>query len=123
MFEIFLLEEDIEHMNYVLSRGSNINHVNFRTHLTPPHLAIEKRMRLSTVKFLLKNKANPHIEDSKGRDCCDKAKDAGLTYSRIRKLNDDKCIHDPSIRIKNKDVLKNIAYQRSLHLGAFVSNL
>lgn len=99
-------------MNYVLSRGSNINHINFVTNLTPLHLAIEKQMRPSTIKFLLKNKANPHIEDKDGKDCCDKAKMNGLTYSRIRKLNDGKCHADPSLRIKNKDQLKNIALQR-----------
>lgn len=112
VFETFLINEDIEHMNYVLSRGSNINHINFRTNLTPLHLAIEKQMRPSTIKFLLKNKANPHIEDTDGKDCCDKAKEAGLMYSRIRKLNDGKCSHDPSIRIKNKELLKKIANQR-----------
>ena len=108
-----MLNQDIEHMNYVLSRGSNINHINFRTNLTPLHLAIEKRMRPSTIKFLLKNKANPHIEDKNGKDCCDKARELvkkqDLIYSRIRKLNDGRCEQDPSLRVKNKELLKTIA--------------
>jgi hypothetical protein len=27
------------------------------------------------LKFLLKNGANPHIEDFSGKDCCDKVKE------------------------------------------------
>lgn len=26
------------------------------------------------IKFLLRHEANPHLEDNKGQDCCDKAK-------------------------------------------------
>jgi len=42
--------------------------------ITPLHAAIENGLNVKVVKFLLKCKANPHIEDIHGKDCCDKAK-------------------------------------------------
>lgn len=99
-------------MNYVLSRGANINNMNLRTQLTPLHLALEKKMRPSTIKFLLKNKANPHIEDKHGKDCCDKAREMGEWYARIKKLHERKCVEDPSLRIKNNVYMMKILKQR-----------
>ena len=69
-------------------------------------------MRPSTIKFLLKNKANPHIEDKRGMDCCDKAKEMGEKYARIKKLNERKCDEDPSMRIKNNIYMKKILSSR-----------
>ena len=99
-------------MNYVLSRGANINNMNLRTQLTPLHLALEKNMRPSTIKFLLKNKANPHIEDKYGKDCCDKAKEKGEKYARIKKLHEGKFDEDRSLRIKNNVYFKKILTDR-----------
>jgi ankyrin repeat protein len=47
-------------------RGSDLNHCSLKTGWTPIHWAIENNISAKIVKFLLKNGANPHIEDSLG---------------------------------------------------------
>jgi len=64
------------------------------------------------IKFLLRHKADQHIEDINGLDSCDKAKEKPR-YAKIAPLHTD-CI-DSNLRIKfdkkehqNKDVLRNL---------------
>ena len=55
----------------LIKRGSNINYVN-RLGFTPLHLAIEVG-NTEAISYLLRNGADPHIEDLTGEDSCDKA--------------------------------------------------
>ena len=50
-------------MKELLSKGADINYINPFTSFTPLHLAIENKMDISIIQFLLSNDANPHIED------------------------------------------------------------
>ena len=47
-------------------RGCDVNHRSTKTGWTPLHWAIENQISYKFIKFLLKNGANPHIEDSTG---------------------------------------------------------
>ena len=69
--------ENFELATKLISRGANINAVNREGRTALTHAVSEKR--LSIIDFLLKNGANPHIEDLSGKDCCDYAKESGLT--------------------------------------------
>ena len=51
------------------------------------------------MKFLLGNGANPHVEDYKGLDCCDKAEHVER-YAKIKEFRKKLCHNNPSIRIK-----------------------
>ena len=73
IFTKYLHKKDIERMGKLLKRGCDPNYVSTKFGYTPLHHAIEAKMASKFVKFLLKNGANPHIEDFQGIDCCDKA--------------------------------------------------
>jgi ankyrin repeat protein len=73
VFSIYLMNKDLNRMKQLLMRGAEINYVNKKNGLTPLHFAIENNMNSKIVNFLLKQGANPHIEDFNGQDCCDKA--------------------------------------------------
>ena len=82
-------------------RGCDVNYCGLNTGKTPMHWAIEHGLPCCYIKFLLKNKANPHIEDADGKDCCDKAK-LNPRYVKMKTLTceDCGCSKDPSLRIK-----------------------
>ena len=63
---------DLQRMKQLLMRGANVNFCGIKK-LTPLHLAIDNQAPTKVIKFLLKQGANPHIEDTNGLDCCDKA--------------------------------------------------
>lgn len=86
-------------MKQLLMRNADVNYQSSKNGNTALHIAIEKLLPLKYVKFLLKNGANPHIEDHTGKDCCDKAKGIQL-YSQVEALNCFECHNDPSLRIK-----------------------
>lgn len=65
------------------------------------------------IKHLLKNNANPHIEDANGQDCCDKAREIP-EYRKIKALSGKACSKDPSIRVKCNTALKKIQYKRGV---------
>jgi ankyrin repeat protein len=70
----------------LLKRGSEINFVNSKG-LTPLHYAIEANLESKMIKFLFNNGADPHIKDTKGRDCCDYAKNK-QRYARVKQLSE-----------------------------------
>ena len=88
-------------MKQLLQRGSDINHVSSKTGWTPLHWAIESKIESKFIKFLLKNGAEPHIEDVNGLDACDKAKKIER-YRGISLLTDPNsgCGANPSLRTK-----------------------
>jgi ankyrin repeat protein len=96
-----LMRKDLDRMKQLLYRGADINYVNYLG-LTPLHQAIEKEMNSKIINFLLKNGANPHIEDFKGEDCCEKAQ-AIPRYSKLKKLVCMECRTNPSLRIKQTE--------------------
>lgn len=93
-----LMRKDIDRMKQLLYRGANINYVNHKG-LTPLHQAIDKQMNSKIINFLLKNHADPHIEDFEGRDCCDKAQQIDR-YAKLKKLVSRECFHNRSLRTK-----------------------
>lgn len=98
VFMIYMKQYNLDKMASLLTRGANVNYVNSVTNLTPLHFAIENNMRPSLIKFLIKNKANPHIEDMNGVDCCDKAAEY-VQYRKLIGLRERKCLEKPKIRI------------------------
>lgn len=84
-----LMRKDLDRMKQLLYRGADINYVNYKG-LTPLHQAIEKEMNSKIINFLLKNGANPHIEDFKGEDCCDKS-EVIKRYEKLKKLTAREC--------------------------------
>ena len=66
IFTRYLYKKDLERMSKLLKRGCDINYINTKFGFTPLHHAIEAKMASKFVKFLLKNGANPHIEDFQG---------------------------------------------------------
>lgn len=80
-------------------RGSNINYTNKITGLTPLQIAIQNNMNSKVVKFLLREGANPHVEDKDGKDCCEKAQ-GNERYEKIKIFKNPECIANPSLRIK-----------------------
>ena len=54
----------------LINRGSNKNYVNSNGK-TPLHFFIESKL-IQQCKYLLANKADPHIMDLTGMDVCDK---------------------------------------------------
>lgn len=72
-------------MKVILTRGANINYVNKKEGKTPLHIAIEQRLSPEIIKFLLKNGANPHIEDLNGVTCQEKVKEYP-PYSSIKEF-------------------------------------
>ena len=93
----FLKKKDLERCKQLLMRGANINYEN-KNGLTPLHYAIEQRLPLKIIKFLIQNGAEVHFEDSEGLDGCDKARMYNL-YHEIEDFYDNSCTEDPSIRI------------------------
>jgi ankyrin repeat protein len=69
--------ENFELASKLINRGANIDAVNREGRTALTYAVTEKRF--SIVEFLLRNGANPHIEDLSGKDCCDYAKEFGLT--------------------------------------------
>ena len=63
----------MDRIRQLLMRGSNINHISKKNNWNALHWAIENNLPHKFLKFLMKNGINPHVEDLKGRDCCDKA--------------------------------------------------
>jgi ankyrin repeat protein len=63
----------------LIDSGCNINHININGK-TPLHLALECR-KVQTVEFLLKNNANPHIENFYGEDICEKVQRHNIILS------------------------------------------
>ena len=89
-------------------RNADINFVNINGK-TPLHHAIENNLDEKTIKFLLNNGANPHIEDFEGNDVCDivqnglYSKKSNAEYTRERSeifgiFWSDQCKNDPSLR-------------------------
>ena len=78
---MYMLNQDILRCKQLIMRGADVNYTN-RAGLTPLHFAIEKAKERGitdkTIKFLLKAGANPHHEDIRGADCCDKAHQLGV---------------------------------------------
>mmetsp|Transcript_35329 Transcript_35329/g.54084 ORF Transcript_35329/g.54084 Transcript_35329/m.54084 type:complete len:89 (-) Transcript_35329:1070-1336(-) len=85
-------------MKQLLMRGADINYCNQKQGFTALHIAIEKQYPVKIIKFLLKSKANPHIEDFNGEDCCDKAANF-VKYREIKKLARRECLTNPNLRI------------------------
>jgi len=74
VFITYLLRKNLERLKQLNMRGCDINYVCQHSGKTPLHWAVENNLSCKFIKFLLKNKANPHIEDKDGNDVCDKAK-------------------------------------------------
>ena len=83
VFAIYLARKDLTHMKQLVMRGANVNYCNKRTGQTPLHAAISMKLNSKVVKFLLKNGANPHVENNDGFDCCDLAIDIER-YAKIK---------------------------------------
>ena len=102
VFVMYLLNQDILRCKQLIMRGADVNYANRDGH-TPLHFAIVKAKSRGitdrTIKFLLKAGANPHIEDVRGEDCCDKAQRLGVFHS-ITTLHDGKCKANPQLRTK-----------------------
>ena len=96
-------------------RGCDVNNISPKTGKTPMHWAIEHSLPCQYIKFLLKNKANPHIEDSEGKDACDKAK-LIPRYVKLKALTCDDCgcSKDPSMRTKFEGQLMKQGLTRNL---------
>ena len=101
---IYLLRKDIDRMKQLLIRGVDINHACKAKKWTPLHWAIENKLSSKVIKFLLRNGANPHIEDDKGKDCCDKAI-LVHRYQDIKLFHQKECARDPSLRITSKQLM------------------
>ena len=99
VFFIYLEKKDIIRMKQLLMRGADINYCNKKQGFTALHFAIENRFPVKVVRFLLKSKANPHIEDLNGQDCCDKAQNI-VKYKDVAKLTKYECQHNPGLRVK-----------------------
>lgn len=57
-----MLKEKHSMMRKILIRGADINFRN-REGKSALHIAVEHRLKESTIRFLLANGANPHFED------------------------------------------------------------
>ena len=77
-------------MQQLKMRGADTNHVNKITGLTPLHTAIKAKLESKVIKYLLSIGANPHIEDTEGFDCCDKAQDIER-YSKVKEFKKYAC--------------------------------
>ena len=55
-------------------------------------------MNSKVVKFLLRNRANPHVKDSEGLDCCDRAQ-GNERYEKIKVFHNGECKANPSLRV------------------------
>ena len=53
VFRIYMVRGDIKRMKQLLMRGSDINFVNEVTGFTPLHKAIEDKLDIKIVKFLI----------------------------------------------------------------------
>ena len=84
VFSIYLKRKppDLQRMKQLLMRGANANFCGIKK-LTPLQQAIDNKVPTKVIKFLLKQGANPHIEDPNGLDCCDKAQKIEM-YKQIK---------------------------------------
>ena len=88
----YLLKRKIGMVKKILIRGGDINYRNsFGKNAL--HYAIEADLDESIIKFLLGRKANPHLEDAMGWDCCSKGK---TKYPNIKEFKN--C--SPELRLK-----------------------
>lgn len=69
---IYLLKKNLERVKQLIMRGMDINHCG-NTGMTPLMWAIKHNLPSKIIKFMLKNGADPHIENFDGQDCCDLA--------------------------------------------------
>ena len=106
VFRIYLLRGDIKRMKQLLMRGADVNFVNEKTGFTPLHKAIEDKLDLKIIKFLISQGAKPHAEDNKGVDCCEKIK-AEEKYKSIHHVFNCNCkIDSPELRITPSELVK-----------------
>lgn len=73
---LYILKENLFRTQQLIMRGANVNHHN-RKGFTPLHIAIERNVSRNVIEWLLDAGADPHIEDIKGLDCCDKVHKSG----------------------------------------------
>ena len=105
-----VLQGNYKMSSRLIYRGAKIDMVN-KFGKTALHLCVEKKLN-EAVDYLLYKGANPHILDLTEQDCCDKAKEKGEKYARIKKLHEGKFDEDRSLRIKNNEYFKKILTDR-----------
>eukprot|EP00347_Sterkiella_histriomuscorum_P000748 403374657 len=85
-FARYVLFNNFDNAKKLLQRGANIDYTN-REGKTAVIMAIEQ-LRLESIKFLLQNGANPHVEDFTGKDACDYARLGNIkAFSELLQCN------------------------------------
>ena len=82
IFSIFMIKRDILRMHQLLMRGADINYLNRKTGMTHLRHAIDEKLPVKVINFLLKSGANPHILDFKDQDSCDVTKHMSM-YKKV----------------------------------------
>ena len=67
---IYIEKEDSEMAYKIVNRGADVNYRN-RFGKSPLLFAIENKVSHEIIDYFIRKGANPHLEDSNGKDVCD----------------------------------------------------